>query len=177
MGSVARRAAALTVFLALLCAGVGCNSCTPAAREIVVTLDESLRGPQGGASTVEVHFVGVNATDRSRWYDYSLDQYWTQGDPLRVTPGKYEMTFGPSERSKTLAVTEGVWNQWLGNKVDELIVLARIPEISGSAPGERDPRRVVVPLGSCRWEGKTPVQISAGRSGLRLQTAPKPVKE
>jgi hypothetical protein len=177
MASVARQAAALVVFLALLCAGVGCSNCKPVAREIVVTLDDSLRGPQGSASTVEVHFVGVNQTDRARWYDYSLDQYWTQGDPLRVTPGKYEMTFGPSEQKKSLAVTEKVWQEWMGKQVDELIVLARIPEISGGAPGERDPRRVVVPLGSCRWSGKAPVQISAGRSGLRLQTPPKPAKE
>jgi hypothetical protein len=178
MASLARHAAALSLLAALLGAGVGCGSCKPAARDIVVTLDDSLRGPQGGTSSVEVHLVGVNLTDRSRWYDYSLDQYWnTQGDPLRGTPGKYEMTFGPNEKTRTLVANDPVWKDWLAKGVDELIVLARIPGISSTAAGERDPRRVPVPLGSCRWSGKDPVQISAGRSGLRLLTPPKPEKE
>ena len=50
-----------------------------------------------------------------------------------------------------------------------LYVLVLLPGVTEDQPGNADPRRQIIPLGKCRWEGNS-VKLEVQRAGIRTLT-------
>src|SRR5438876_8281031 len=74
----------LAVLASMVVMVSGCKTCKPGQEgkkkpyNIQVNLDPSLKG-----KCDVVDLVGVNPASYSRWQEYSMSNYWREGDPLR----------------------------------------------------------------------------------------------
>ncbi|XAL98989.1 hypothetical protein OT109_15560 [Phycisphaeraceae bacterium D3-23] len=132
----------LLVFLG----GCGCN---PKPYNIEVTLADSLKD-----RTVYVHLVGLNDTNGQILSAKSMTAYWQPNDSLMDSLDIYKITFLEGQsRVHTLSRADPIWDRW--DNETNLYVLASLPGSFSDQPGQLDARRLILPLGSCRWEGDT----------------------
>jgi len=166
---------------ALACMGmlsVGC-SCNPTKLNVTVSLDDAMRKKLEDRK-IEVDIVALDTKlAQARWETYSMTQYWNPGDERRESVDSYKMIFDPSKPdAQTLTKTDPHWDQWLsksGGGEMQLYVLALLPGIYDDLPGDKDPRRQILPLGSCRWPS-TDVKMLVQKDGIITLTPPKPEK-
>jgi hypothetical protein len=155
---------------------------------------------------IEVDLVAVNDIENTRWQDASMTKYWQPGDPLKGSIPTKVMIFNPtavqaaaatspapstqsakaaatqpSAYSQTLAATDPIWNKWYANKNDKsvyhLYVLALLPGVFDDQPGDRDPRRQILPLNVERWpNGTKNILLKVQTTGIVTVTTPKPQK-
>ena len=163
---------------------VGC--CPITKLSVTVELEDSLRQQlvQVGGRNIVVDLVVINLNEHQRWNEYSMTKYWEAGDALRK--GKEEtkqlvtMTFDPKKAEpQTLSMDDPHWKAWLADANDKaaprLYVLAQLPGTWSTAddkPGDQDPRRQILPLGSCRW-ASTSVKMQVQKTGIITLTQPK----
>lgn len=140
--------------------GIGCSTCPVTRLNISVAVDESIRKANAGRPVI-VDVVGVNEPMQSRMENYSMTKYWQPDDPERRNINKRTLTFDPSgTQAQIISVNDPIWNQWLAGSSDKhptrIFVLALLPGVFQVAtdyqPGNRDPRRISLPTGACRWE-------------------------
>jgi hypothetical protein len=163
------------MMLALLALSQGCASKPEMAeRNVVVTLDDSL----ARATAVEVNIVGANDSDFARVGTQPVDNYWRDVAAGRAPADRYVMKMSGNDRTRTLSRTDPVWQQWRAKGAMRLVAIAFIPGLSGSGEGERDPRRIVLPLDKNRWKDvNQDIRIVASQSGLTSPTQPEPEKK
>lgn len=108
-------------------------------------------GPGAGLanSYVEIDLIGENAMNMADWMGYSVDKYWTPGDPMRASAEKRTIQFqgiGAVQFSKE----DPIWDTWSRQGADQLVVIANLP--GSFEGGGMDPRRKFIPLGKKNWK-------------------------
>jgi hypothetical protein len=169
---------------------VGC-SCAPGRYNVTVQLDDAMkqRLEDLGNRKIQVDLVAVNAKEHERWENYSMTQYWQPGDSLKGSIPTYSMVFSPkaaatqpgeAASTHTLTAKDPIWDKWYANTTDKdvmhLYVLALLPGTYTDEPGDRDPRRQILPLGTCRWD-KNNILLKVQTTGIITVTTPKPEKQ
>jgi hypothetical protein len=166
-------------FFALM--AVGC--CPITKLNITVDMDENLRS-QLGSRMLNLDIVALTPNESQRYENYSMSQYWDNNDALRASlKGRMiTLTLDPKRPgSQTVWASDPVWNRWLkGSNEKEpplIYVLALLPGTWGTdndKNGDQDPRRLILPTASCRWDnsaGMPPnVKIVVTSNGLTTQT-------
>lgn len=152
-------------------------------RTIVVTATDDIC-----KKSVEVHLVGVNRFEKSRWESVSMTEYWKPGSDLRKSSKGYRYTIqfpvrsaaplkGETPCRKILAEEnkDQIWNIWKARSAEYLFVLADLPrgatkfkDLSGNA----DARRLCLPLDKGCWE-KGEIGLSIEAANIVSLTMPK----
>ena len=165
------------VFAVLMMAALtqGCGSKPEMAeRNVNVSLDESLVR----ATAVEVNLIGANDSDFARVGTQPVDTYWRDVSGGRAPGDRYVMRLSGTNRSQTLSKTDPIWQTWRGKGAMQLVAIAFIPGLSGQGEGQRDPRRIILPLDKNRWKDiNQEIKIIASQSGLTSPTQPEPEKK
>jgi len=162
----------LTLVMAAL--SQGCSSHPEMAeRNVIVNLDDTL----ARATAVEVNLIGANDTDFPRVANRPVDEYWRDVAADRAPANRYVMKLSGGNRTQTLSRTDPIWQKWKANGAMRLVAIAFIPGLSGSGEGERDPRRIILPLDKNRWKELVDIRIIASQSGLTCPTQPEPEKK
>jgi hypothetical protein len=155
---------------------------------------------------IEVDLLAVNNVENDRWENASVNRYWQPGDPLKGSVPTKVMIFNPkavqaaaatrpssstqsaaaaatqqSAISQTLSAKDPIWDKWYANKNDKsvyhLYVLALLPGVFEDAPGDRDPRRQILPLNVEMWpNGTKDILLKVQTTGIVTVTTPKPKK-
>jgi hypothetical protein len=121
------------------------------AYNIKLSLDESLKG-----STVQVDLIGFNEGNLPRYKTYSVSDYF--GDPndrMRKLSQKKQFVFGQGQPLEQMMFdTDSLWYTWLNKeKASYLLVLVDLPGIFDDQEAQTDPRRLIIPLKKCAWQG------------------------
>ncbi|MEO8427407.1 MAG: hypothetical protein ABI651_09875 [Verrucomicrobiota bacterium] len=167
------------VFFLFAAVLAGCATCKPGkpgpvlSYTIEVSLDESLK-----SSSVIVDLVGVNPSSLPRWEAYDMGKYWKEGDPMRRDADKMVLNFVSGQSlTRTMSITDAQWNKWKSNGVSHVMVLADLPGMHTSKPGNQDPRRQILALDQCSWPDKTTtLKVLVQRSGMVVVTPARAVK-
>lgn len=124
---------------------------------------------------VEVDLVGISSSDEQMWNGKKVSEYFSGSDRDRSSALKRTFVFSRTERAeKVLDRNDPIWKEWKAKGVSRLLVLADIPSLNATdAEGIRDPRRRIVPLESCRWDGRK-MHFEVASNGLRTIINPKP---
>jgi hypothetical protein len=173
MMNTLNRSLAAAVLAALVAFTGGCGGAGMGKYNVTVVPGSSLRESPGGMPSVEVDLVGVSESEAARWKSYPINDYFSGRDQLRADADKKTLAFtAGSPGPQTLSAKDPIWQTWKGKQATELVILANLPGVSGK--GE-DPRRLVLPLASNRWEGDT-IEVEVQRSGIVPRTPMKPAK-
>ena len=130
--------------------------------------------------SVEVHLVGVNEMDKSRWESESMTDYWTPGNILRKTAQEdgdmFVFQFGRGPCTFTLGKKDPIRRRWKNNKARYLIVLADLPGVFTDKEGNDDVRRLILPdIKSKRWGLRVKqINIEINENRIKAITVPKP---
>jgi hypothetical protein len=128
--------------------------------------------------SVEVHLVGVNRFEKSRWASASITEYWKPGSDLRKSSKGYRYTIQYPLRPETLGKEETpcrkvlaedgkdpIWAIWKARSAEYLFVLADLPRGASQfedMDGNADARRLCLPLAANCWsKGKIDLSIEA----------------
>ncbi|MFT5424691.1 MAG: hypothetical protein ACI89L_002488 [Phycisphaerales bacterium] len=179
------------LMLTAMAVGLGLGGCSSTDRmgryNVVVSLSESMRDPVSRLyRSVEVDLVGVNAAEKSRWDGIDVDAYFAPDGLTRKSEQYSElMTFtNENPGPKTLSVSSAAWNGWLGPNprqnnagigATQLYVLAKMAKPPSAA--QSDPRLLVLPLSTTKWNNGQRIDIEITPDGLKLLSAPKVEKE
>ena len=167
----------LLALLSLFFAGCFCPN---TKLNVTIDLDEGLKKALASSGrSIEVDVIGLNNQQDIRWKNYSMTKYWEPNDPVRasVSATKLTFTFNATTPAQTITKQDPHWEKWLADPGDKampkLYILAQPP---GLAPedkdGSTDPRRLILPLGLCRWDS-TNVQVIVSETGIIPHPAPK----
>lgn len=161
---------------------VGC--CPVTKLSLTVQLDDALRQKlaDAGNRQMQVDIVGISPSERQRWTDYSMTKYWTADDALRasVKDSRVTLTFDPRDnKPQAVPASDPHWTQWMAGANDKdaprLFILAQLPgtwSSSDDKQGNEDVRRLILPLGSCRWNS-TNVTVTVTSTGITTNPSPK----
>ena len=166
----------LTPLLLLVFFAVGCSRAPRMGKyTYTVTLDEALRDKNSGIMpSIEVDFVGVNESERSRWISLNIDDYFSPGNVVRANCNNYTMAFtNEKSQPQQLSASNDIWQTWSGSSSEEMFILASIP-VSGDVFSD-DPRRLILPLDQARWTGGV-IALEIKPSGVVRLTPMRPVK-
>ena len=144
----------------------------PKPYHITVNLDPSLQ--QG---SVVVDLIAVNKDSLSKWEDYSMNDYWKDGDVRRSEADKVTLSFvSASSLTKEMGRLDPKWSKWLAQSATHVLVLADLPGGRTDKPGTKDERRQILSLDPCYWPKKTTnLIVHVQRSGI-VPPAPRPPK-
>lgn len=156
---------------------VGCSSTpTMRAHDVTVALADDV---QAGADTYTVYLVGVSSEENTfgKMQSTSVDDFIRRDDLRKLSPTVTFTMNVENSSPKTLAADAAIWNEWRQAGVMNLFVIADLPE----APADRSPmsdnRRVIIPLGSDRWDGQKKLKVTLRRSAIDYSPKPDPVKK
>lgn len=165
--------ASLLAFAGLL---GGCSSKPKmGAYNIQVSLDPALAGAPAVPS-IEVDIVGVPDARRALWNAQSLNAYFSAANADRHAADKHTMNFGSGQVApQTLARNAAIWKTWLDGGATQVYIMASLPGVSTDAPGDMDPRRLILPLDTRQWDRGQTIEIEVQANRLVPRTAPKPL--
>lgn len=172
---LAGRLGLLTLLLCALPFLVGCGTPKPRAYGVRVTLDPALRD-----QSVRVDLVGVQNANLGQWEGKKMSEYWADGDPLRRdTRGNGELKefnfISNTAAEVTLPPKDPIWPLWLSHGANHLFVLADLPGAFPDEPGDRDPRRKILPLNPKHWAKRSKeLEIQVRPSGVVVLTPTRP---
>jgi hypothetical protein len=154
---------------------VGC--CSTTKLNVTVSLDDAMR-QRLDSRKLEVDLVALNSKESERWENYSMTQYWQPGDARRDSVDSYKMIFDPTKNEpQTLSANDPHWDKWFaqgaGDKMKLYVLVGVLPGSYDDQPGDKDARRQILPLDSCRWSS-TNVQMTVQKTGIITTTPPKP---
>lgn len=177
--------------LVALAAGLGLGGCSSTDRmgryNVVVSLSESMRDPVSRVyRSVEIDLVGVNAAEKSRWDGIDVDAYFAPDGLTRKSEQFRQLLTFTNENPgpKTLTVNSAAWNGWLGPNprqnnagigATHLYILAKMAKPSTAA--QSDPRRLVLPLSTTKWNNGQQIDVEITPDGLKVLSAMKVEKE
>jgi hypothetical protein len=167
---------ALFVLTVMGLMSVGC--CATTKLNVTVNVDDAMKAKLESRK-LEVDLIALNSKQSERWEGYSMTSYWQPGDQLRDSVDSYKMIFDPLKPetlTQTLSAKDAHWDKWLaqgaGDKMQLYVLVGVLPGIE-DATGDKDPRRQILPLASCRWSS-TSVQMTVQKTGIITLTPPKP---
>ncbi len=153
------------------------SGCGIMRMNVIVELDKELAKDPASVPTIEIDLVGVNESELPQWKGYSMSAYWSPGDKLRLGAGadKHEFRFSQTTASaQTLDRKDPIYDKWQEKTASRLFVLADLPGVSEPAPGEADPRRMILPLSRKAWKlKKSTVTITVKAAQLVCTPSPK----
>ena len=155
----------------------GCGGAPKMGRyDYRITLDDALRDTNTGMMpSIEVDLVGVNESEKDRWDEQNIDQYFTPRDVVRANADRHSMAFTNSNSApKLLKADAPDWGAWIANGATHMFIFASIP-LETTASGI-DRRRLVLPLDRARWQSGVTIEILVKPSGVECKTAQKPAK-
>lgn len=145
------RSLSLSFACLIILFSTGCG-CDPQPYNITVSIDDSLKN-----RTVYVDLVALNETMGQTLSSKSMTEYWRPNDALRGSLDLHDITFLAEDNApRTLSIDDPIWETWAD--ATDLYIIARLPGEFTDQPGQLDGRRLILPLGSCRWEDET-IQI------------------
>ena len=144
---------------------------------VTVNLDDAMR-ERLGSRKLEVDLVALNSKQSERWETKSMTEYWQPGDSLRDSVDSYKMIFDPTKNEpQTLSIKDPHWDKWFaqgaGDKMSLYVLVGVLPGSFDDQPGDKDARRQILPLQSCRWSS-TDVHMTVQKTGIITTTPPKP---
>jgi hypothetical protein len=124
-------------------------------------------------ASIEVDLIGVALLEKPAWEGYSIDKYFTRGDPRRKNADRLTQTLQIGQ-PWVVSMDDPKWSAWLGRGATELLVIANLP--GRFEPGSADPRRVFVPLNKKAWRPriKNALDIEVQESVILVLTPQKP---
>jgi hypothetical protein len=144
---------------------------------VVVELDETLTRNPASVPTIEVDLVGVSESEMPQWKGYAMSAYWSPGDKLRTGGARHELRFSQTTASRrTLSRDDPIFDTWQEKTAGWLFVLADLPDVPEPAPGEPDPRRMILPLNRKAWKLKKDTITITVKSG-QLVCTPAPITD
>ncbi len=166
-------ALALLTFMGMM--SVGC--CSTTKLNVKVDIDDAMR-ERLGSRKLEVDLVALNSKQSERWESYSMTSYWQPGDSLRESVDSYKMIFDPTQNQPmTLSMNDPHWDKWFaqgaGDTMKLYVLVGVLPGSYDDQPGDKDARRQILPLASCRWNSKD-VHMTVQKTGIITTTPPKP---
>ena len=143
----------LATAFVMLISSSGCCMIPPRVKayNIKLSLDESLKG-----STIQVDLIGFNEGNLARYKSYSISDYF--GDPndrIRKLSYKKQFIFGQGQPPEQMMFhSDTLWYTWLDQeKASYLLVLVDLPGVFDDKEAQTDPRRLIIPLDKCAWQG------------------------
>jgi hypothetical protein len=96
---------------------------------------------------IEVHLVGVPASEKQRWEEISMTDYWRSGNRQRQRAKDYThvIRFGEGPCERKLVPKHPIRDKWKDRDAQYLLVLAHLPGLFEDSPGNADARRLVIP--------------------------------
>lgn len=153
--------------VALSCALLAACGSSMGKYDVTVSPSQSLKDPSGSIPSFEVDLVGVAETEKDKWRNKPMAEYYSGRDQLRADADKSVLTFTSADPApKTLKKDDPIWKVWSGKQASELFVLVNLP-------GVKDP--LVLPLDTARWPGRA-IELEVQRSGLVPRTPMNPAK-
>ena len=170
-----KKVLALFVLTCMGLMSVGC--CSTTKLNVTVALDDAMRAKLE-SHKLEVDLIALNSNQAERWESYSMTQYWQPGDALRDSVDSYKMILDPAgATSGTLSAKDPHWDKWFArggsDKMQLYVLVGVLPGTYDDAVGDKDPRRQILPLQSCRWTS-TDVHMLVQKTGIITTTPPKP---
>lgn len=182
-GRLAARVIMLTAvaYVALMS---GCKSAPKmGSYTIVVTLDEGLRERSGIMPSIEVDLIGVNEDGFNRLQGKNVDDYFSPGDVVRQDEIRsqtvHRMAFtNENPGAKRLAWGDPIWTRWRDQRnPSQLVIMSSMSLPPNAQTGAMDPRRLVIPLTTERWNDRQEINIVVRPSGLSLESPMKPERQ
>jgi hypothetical protein len=160
---------------------VGC--CPLKELNVTVELDPAMKQRLADLGrAIEVDIVAVNPAENQRWQDYSMTKYWQPPFELKTSvQGEiFSKKLDATTTTMVLNKNDPMWAKWFATAnakgAPHLYILAQLPGTFDDQPGEKDQRRQILPLGSCRWETQD-VKVLVQTDRIRTLTAYKPDKK
>ncbi len=156
---------------------VGCSS-TPSMQrhDVTVALADDV---SAGSDTYTVYLVGV-ASDEStfgKMQATSVDDFIRKEDLRKLSPTTTFTLNQGNSAPKTLPANAPMWDEWAKAGVMNLFVIADLPEAPADRSPTSDNRRVIIPLGTDRWDGQSKLKVTLRRSAIDYSPKPNPVKK
>jgi hypothetical protein len=135
----------------------GCGAPAPKAYSISIRVDDPVVG-----TTFEVDLIGANAlTDKPKYENCQLADYWKPGSSLRRDADKVTFLFGQGkDTTQVYALGDPTWSRWLAPNrgVSNIVVMVNLP---------RNPARITIPLDPTSWpKGTTTIQLLVQETGI-----------
>lgn len=161
----------LLACIGLLATG-GCKG--PGQYNIIVETDSQLCKQSMRVDIVAVAGMGP----KENWESMSMSKYWSPDrDSIRnkTTVPIYTMRWGQGEECiQTLKKNDQIWKKWKDRNAQWIFILADTPGITEDKLGNRDARRLVLPLDKKRWGlGVGSIKISLQLDSVISLTTPK----
>jgi hypothetical protein len=110
--------------------------------------------------SVEIHIRGINETEKQRWQQLSMTNYWQPDSQSAKSAMDRRITLymgagKPSIYEISKKDYPEVWKKWEGNNASYLLVLVDMPIVANpyqDMSGNADARRLLVPLKNCCWK-------------------------
>ncbi len=122
-------------------------------------------------ATIELNVVGLNASEKLRYENMSISEYWNPGNPIRQSAIPQKLTFQfPSKTSAFLSDKNFIWSSWFKRDAEYIVFIADIPGVYSDKAGNADPRRLILPLDKRLWgeklENVPTITIEVGPNGI-----------
>lgn len=167
--------------IGLLLAAVllACCGCGGMQRFDAAVKVNGLADAGGTFPPVRVHIVGVQDGDElERYRQYPVDQWFAPDNELRrgaMSQGIVrELSFLPGQESTlTFSRKDPIWKAWKGRSAAHLVIMANRQAPAKQEAG-MDPRRLVLPLSTDRWDNPDEVTIDVQQGGITATPGPRP---
>ncbi len=155
---------------------VGCKSSPSMQRhDVTVALADDVTA---GSDTYTVYLVGVAGDEQSfgKMQATSVDDFIRREDLRRLSPTTTFTLNKDNSSPKTLEASSKMWDDWQKAGVMNLFVIADLPDAPADRSPAGDTRRVIIPLGTDRWDGQEKLKVTLRRSAISYSPGPKTPK-
>lgn len=143
---------------------VGCKSSPPGGRSVAWNVSIAKKT----TASIEVDLIGVaTKNEEDYWSGISASDYWGPDSQVRkdqLKLGNMVSKFLQENKPWIVSRNDPQWSTWLNRGVNELYIVARLPEATGDW-------KIPLPLGKKAWDAKDKtLEIVVVDSGISVQT-------
>jgi hypothetical protein len=156
----------IPLFALLAAAGLALAGCSSPPGGKAVAWNISIE--KKTTASIEVDLIGIaTKSEENYWSGLSATDYWGPDSQVRkdqLKLGNMLTKFLQENHPWVLDRKDPQWNTWLSRGVNELYVVARLPEATGDW-------KIPLPLGKKSWDAKNrTLEIVVVDSGISVQT-------